>query len=160
MEATMGGWRDQMHDVLEALARNERISVLCYRHGRDSTRSKPRKGERMSKNWLAIILIAGVSAGCATTGTEKLHGGLYAVDLSSSREVVLTVHGLSCPLCSNNLDGQLRRIKGVEAATIDLKTGAVSVRLSASHSVSSEDLAGAVKNAGFTLKKIEPKGAD
>lgn len=111
----------------------------------------------MSIKWLAMMLIAGLVTGCATTEPGHPVPGSSGVDLTSCRNVVLTVHGLSCPLCANNLDGQLRRIKGVEEARIDLKTGAVSVRLGQGHSVSPNDLAAAVKNAGFTLKKIEPK---
>jgi copper chaperone CopZ len=80
------------------------------------------------------------------------------IDLAASREVVLTVHGLSCPLCSNNLDGQLGNVDGVEGASIDLKTGAVTVRLAEGHSVTAVDLTGAVGDAGFTLKAITPQG--
>jgi copper chaperone CopZ len=105
---------------------------------------------------LTLVLFAVLVAGCATTEIPK-HS---EIDLSASREVVLTVHGLSCPLCSNNLDGQLRRINGVEKVTIDLKTGAVAVQLGEAHSVTSKDLARAVEGAGFTLKKIDPKSAD
>lgn len=111
----------------------------------------------MFKRWFAIGSLVVVCVGCATTGGDR---DLSAVDLSASREVVLTVHGLSCPLCSNNLDGQLRRIEGVEGASIDLKTGEVTVRLAAGHSVSSGDLSRAVDEAGFTLKKIVPKVRD
>jgi copper chaperone CopZ len=113
----------------------------------------------MSRNWLAILLIAGVVTGCATPESRQPMPESSGIDLTSSREVVLTVYGMSCPLCSNNLDGQLRQIEGVEDAVIDLKTGAVSVRLRQGHSVSPDDLATAVKNAGFTLKKIEQKDA-
>ena len=113
----------------------------------------------MNKKKLAVILIACFSVGCTTMETPRQSAGSIDVDLSSSREVVLTVHGLSCPLCSNNLDGQLRRIEGVKEATIDLKTGEVSVRLGENHSVSSGDLAAAVENAGFTLKGIETRDA-
>lgn len=113
----------------------------------------------MIRNGAAILLIAGVVTGCATTGGRQVLPEVTGGSLSSSRDVVLTVHGLSCPLCSNNLDGQLRRIEGVEQAVIDLKTGAVSVRLRQGHSVTAKDLAGAVEDAGFTLKKIETKDA-
>lgn len=113
----------------------------------------------MRRKWLVMILIAGIASGCATTRPGQPMPDISGIDLTSCREVVLTVYGLSCPLCSNNLDGQLRRIKGVEEAVIDLKTGAVSVRLRQGHSVSPNDLAAAVKNAGFTLKKIDPQKA-
>jgi copper chaperone CopZ len=109
---------------------------------------------------LSVVAVAAVvSFGCGTTSVPDGGARGGRVDLSASQEVVLTVHGLSCPLCANNLDGQLRRIEGVEKASIDLKTGAVTVVLAEGHSVSSGDLAGAVENAGFTLKKIESKGA-
>ena len=112
----------------------------------------------MNKTWHIMILAVGIASGCATTDGMGGKDGFAGTNLSSSREVVLTVHGLSCPLCSNNLDGQLKRIAGVEKATIDLKTGAVTVQLAEGHSVTSKDLAAAVKNAGFTLKGINPKG--
>jgi copper chaperone CopZ len=70
--------------------------------------------------------------------------------------VVLTVYGLSCPLCSNNLTGQLKRIPGVEEVEIDLNTGAVSVRLAEGQSVSRWQWLNAVEQAGFTLKDVRP----
>lgn len=112
----------------------------------------------MKTKWLAIVVIAGLTAGCVTTGSRQSVAEGVRDGALPSRDVVLTVHGLSCPLCSNNLDGQLRRIDGVEEATIDLNTGAVSVRLAEGHSVTRADLARAVEEAGFTLKDIEPKG--
>ncbi len=114
----------------------------------------------MNKTWHIMILAVGIASGCATTDGPRGTDDFSGTSLSSSREVVLTVHGLSCPLCSNNLDGQLKIIAGVEAASIDLKTGSVTVRLAEGHSVTARDLAGAVKNAGFTLKKIEAQGSD
>ena len=114
----------------------------------------------MRKNWLVMTILVGMLSGCATTEVTERPGASSDLDLSFAREVVLTVHGLSCPLCANNLDGQLKNVAGVESASIDLKTGAVTVRLSEGHSVSAGDLAGAVENAGFTLKKIEPKQSE
>ncbi len=113
----------------------------------------------MSKTWHGIILAIGIASGCATTEDPVNRARVPDIDLSASREVVLLVYGLSCPLCSTNLDGQLANIDGVEAAGIDLKTGAVTVRLAEGHSVTAGDLAGAVRNAGFTLKKIDPDGS-
>lgn len=112
----------------------------------------------MNKTWSIMILSVGMVSGCATLDSTGIQDEFSGTNLSSSREVVLTVYGLSCPLCSNNLDGQLKNVAGVENALIDLKTGAVTVRLAQGHSVTSGDLAGAVKNAGFTLKEIHPKG--
>lgn len=112
----------------------------------------------MNRVWYGMILVMGLAIGCATTDRAAVMDDFSSIDLSSSREVVLTVYGLSCPLCSNNLSGQLAEVGGVEGARIDLKTGAVTVRLAEGHSVKPGDLAGAVKNAGFTLKSVVPKG--
>ncbi len=113
----------------------------------------------MNKALYGMILAVAIASGCATNDGVGGTNSLENTDLSSSREVVLTVHGLSCPLCSNNLDGQLADVNGVEGSSIDLKTGAVTVRLVKDHSVTSADLAGAVKNAGFTLKALKPLGS-
>ncbi len=110
----------------------------------------------MRKPCTVMLLIAGLLAGCATTESGDPGLALSDTALAACRAVELTVYGLSCPLCSNNLDGQLRRIAGVEEAAIDLKTGAVSVRLAEGHTVTAGDLARAVENAGFTLKQIKP----
>ncbi len=90
--------------------------------------------------------------GCAHTGGLEVptrEDALYA-----HSEVVLTVYGLSCPLCSNNLDGQLRRVDGVTGAEIDLETGAVRVSFEEGHTVQQNDLQKAVQDAGFTLQNI------
>mgnify|MGYP000860124611 CR=1 FL=1 len=114
---------------------------------------------------MKMILWIGIAAGLMMLGggcqTAPSRGG-EAIDRGTDRivgnEVVIVVHGLSCPLCSNNLDGQLKRIPGVESATIDLKSGAVTVRMAENHAVTREDLARAVERAGFTLKAIQPGG--
>jgi copper chaperone CopZ len=113
----------------------------------------------MSRTWYTVLAAAALAAGCATTPVGPGPAELAPEALLNRQEVVLTVHGLSCPLCSNNLDGQLRRLEGVEAAVIDLKTGAVTVRLATGHRVTPQDLERAVHDAGFTLKAIESAGA-
>ena len=79
-----------------------------------------------------------------------------SIDLSSHQEVIITAYGLSCPLCANNLDGQLTKIDGVESAVIDLASGSIVIGLADKHSVKAKQLIEAVDNAGFTLKNIEP----
>jgi copper chaperone CopZ len=97
----------------------------------------------------AVLLTA-----CATSGPQP--ATWQQVDLTEKTGARLTVLGLSCPLCSNNLDGQLKKIDAVESATIDLETGAVTVRFNAAGAVTPDALAEAVKHAGFTLKTVEP----
>lgn len=106
------------------------------------------------QGFLAVLSAAFLVFGSATSRTEG------SVDRSSSladaREVVLTVHGLSCPLCSNNLTGQLKRIPGVEQVKIDLNSGEVFVALAEGHAVSQGHFLNAVEQAGFTLKDVRP----
>lgn len=107
-----------------------------------------------------VILFAGFLVGCATSDVSVGTGeAVSSVELASQRAAVMTVHGLSCPLCSHNLDGQLRQIEGVEDAVINLNTGSVTVTFSAGHAVTAAQLKAAVKEAGFTFRGIAVKGA-
>ena len=111
------------------------------------------------KTWWLIVVMLSLAAGClSTTGGHGLVNAESGGSLAGQQTVVLTVHGLSCPLCSNNLDGQLRRIPGVANAAIDLKTGAVTVTFTDGHRVTRADLGKAVEDAGFTLKDIRLAG--
>ena len=103
------------------------------------------------------ILVAGVlqGAGCAST-SGRAQALPLAESLAATRTVLLTVHGLSCPLCSNNLSGRLMQVVGVVRADIDLNTGAVTVALAEGHAVTAQSLADAVETAGFTLKELKP----
>lgn len=109
----------------------------------------------MKALFFLFVVALGLLVGCASVPDSALAGPGDG-SLTAHRSVELTVHGLSCPLCSNNLDGQLRRVAGVEDAVIDLETGAVTVNFAEGHAVSREDLARAVRDAGFTLRDIRP----
>lgn len=102
---------------------------------------------------LSLSLVS-LGAGCATSQGRRGAADFSGVDLSSAREVVLTVHGLSCPLCASNLDGQLLRIAGVERVSLDLQTGTATARLREGHTVTAAALAEAVRQSGFTLQEI------
>ncbi len=69
----------------------------------------------------------------------------------------LYVNGMGCPLCASALDLQLKRVQGVDAATVDLSKGQVDVALSGKSRPSPQRLADAVADAGFTLVKVEPR---
>jgi copper chaperone CopZ len=111
------------------------------------------------KAWCLAVVVLSLAAGClSTTGGHRLVDAERGGSLAGHRTVVLTVYGLSCPLCSNNLNGRLRRIEGVEDAIIDLKTGAVTVKFADGHHVTRGDIGKAVEDAGFTLKDIQLAG--
>ncbi|MDF7826230.1 heavy-metal-associated domain-containing protein [Pontiellaceae bacterium B12227] len=102
---------------------------------------------------LITVILALILTACST----PTHVQTSESQPISGNTVVLTVYGMSCPLCSNNLDGQLDKIEGVDSMNIDLDTGAVTVQLAEEHTVTQQQLAGAVKAAGFTLADIEAK---
>lgn len=110
---------------------------------------------RASKLSALVIATALLTVALQTAAVDvKEHG---SESLQSYSGVVLVVHGLSCPLCAHNLDGQLLKIDGVEKATIDLQEGSVDVRFADGHSVTRKLLEKAVEDSGFTLKNIAPK---
>lgn len=86
------------------------------------------------------------SAGGAATGEdEPIRGG----------SAVLTVYGMSCPLCANNVDNVLLDVPGVTGVHVDMGTGAATVTLDSKRPPTRRMLARAVDKSGFTLKAIE-----
>lgn len=74
---------------------------------------------------------------------------------TGSRTALIWVNGMACPLCSNNVDQQLKRLPGVESVRINLGTGLVSVGLDPANQPTEVALARAVNNSGFTLVRIQ-----
>lgn len=75
--------------------------------------------------------------------------------VTSARTALLWVNGMGCPLCSNNVDQQLRQVRGVEDVRINLGTGLVSAELSATEPPTEQQLATAIDRTGFTLVRIQ-----
>jgi copper chaperone CopZ len=71
------------------------------------------------------------------------------------RTATMWVHGMACPQCAHNVDLQLLKVPGVESVKIDMGSGQVTAKLSASNPPTKEQLSTAIENTGFTLKKIE-----
>lgn len=68
--------------------------------------------------------------------------------------VTLDVHGLSCPLCANNLDRELLRLPGVRSVQVDLGSGTVRLTRDPSVRLEQRTLAETVRRSGFTLVAI------
>lgn len=94
--------------------------------------------------------------GCGASGREAASVE-PAVDASATREavrddqVVMRVNGLSCPLCATNVEGQLKRLPGVNIVDIDLDEGLVSVSMSGKERPTRAQIARAIEDAGFTV---------
>ena len=84
-----------------------------------------------------------------------------AAELAASNEplkgdgAVLWVHGLSCPLCSSNIDTVLKRVEGVTSVRVDLAAGTVRLGLAGPNRPSRRDLWKAVDSSGFTLVRVD-----
>ena len=68
---------------------------------------------------------------------------------------LLYVNGMGCPLCASNIDLQLVRLKGVSSVNVDLGHGTAFLKFSGPDRPSPHAIGVAVKDAGFTLVKIE-----
>ena len=100
-------------------------------------------------------LVAGVMVGCGseTRQTERLDVASEPAFIQGER-VVLTIHGMSCPLCASNVDGALMDVPGVRSVALDMSTGEATLALDPSVAVSHQQLKDAVDRSGFSLVRI------
>lgn len=122
------------------------------------------KGFDMQKQLMAVVGVASVMTGlvlgaCAGGGDVAKSESAAAARVDDapvqSREAVLTVFGMSCPLCANNVDQTLLEIPGVESVAVDMSTGRAVVKLDGKTPVTRRQLANAVDRSGFTLQSVE-----
>lgn len=116
------------------------------------------------KTVLALI-VAALAAGLGTAASGCAAGKAPEDDHVSAarmddtriqgREAVLTVYGMSCPLCASNVDKSLLAVRGVTNVDVDMSTGTARIGLDGKTPVTRRQLAEAVDRSGFTLKRIE-----
>lgn len=104
---------------------------------------------------MSLILTAGV-AGCQNRPAPAVTSNA-ADDQIRADQVMLTVEGLSCPLCATNVDRQLARLPGVSKATINLGDGTVLIDVKPGESVSQSALRHAIDEAGYTLVRVDAR---
>jgi copper chaperone CopZ len=103
----------------------------------------------------AIFAVVGlVMIGCQSSGNLAAAGADADVPIQS-QTATLVVHGMSCPLCANNVDVQLLRVPGVEDVEIDMGDGSVRVTFADAPRPTRAQLARAVDRTGFTLVRID-----
>jgi copper chaperone CopZ len=62
---------------------------------------------------------------------------------------------MGCPLCANNVDKQLLKVRGVEKVDVNLGSGHVTVTFAADlPRPGTPQLAQAVANSGYTLVRV------
>jgi copper chaperone CopZ len=69
---------------------------------------------------------------------------------------VAEVRGMSCPLCANNIEKQLKRDKAVESVEIDLGSGVVKIFYSRPMSGVGAAIKKSIEDAGFSTGEIQP----
>jgi copper chaperone CopZ len=119
---------------------------------------------------LAGLSMTACQGGGAKTGMSAeqkenaiVHQGITPQDMAAaqSREpvtadaVTLWVNGLGCPQCASAIDLQLARVAGVRDVRVDLSVGKVDLVITGKARPSAWQLGEAVKDAGFTLVKIQ-----
>lgn len=104
-----------------------------------------------TRTCLGITVLAGAAflAGCATTASTA-HGN-HGEEVITTPTATLVVHGMSCPLCANNVDAQLMDIQGVRSVDLDMGSGEVKVSFEQGAAVTHAQLARAIERSGFTL---------
>jgi len=94
-----------------------------------------------------ILLAAALMAACASPMGDK--SAESSANQSYSSSYTLTVKGMSCPNCANNITHELKGLDGVEHVQINMGTGKVTVH-SNSALPAAFLLEEAVRSAGFT----------
>jgi copper chaperone CopZ len=107
-----------------------------------------------------LLVIAGglTLIGCASSTTPDVSATTRPAasepsGIIDASQATLTVFGMSCPQCSNNLNLQLSAIDGVDNVDVDLGSGDIVVSLQPGK-VTVEALRSRVLIAGYTLDSI------
>lgn len=107
----------------------------------------------------ALISVLALSFGACTVSGAVRDGSSADATLDDEpirgRMAVLTVYGMSCPLCANNVDKVLLEVPGVVGVRVDMATGEATVDLDGRTWVTRRQLAEAVDRSGFSLQRIE-----
>ncbi len=72
-----------------------------------------------------------------------------------SRQIKVTILGMSCPFCAYGVEQKLKKLDGVEKLEVVLQTGIATITMKDSADVSNEVLMKTVKDAGFEAARIE-----
>jgi len=68
----------------------------------------------------------------------------------------LRVDGLSCPFCAYGIEKKLGALEGVQSVETNIKDGVVIVIMKDGATLNEATAKKAVKEAGFSLRKLEP----
>ncbi len=101
-----------------------------------------------------IFLENEVSYDVLKSAVEKAGYGLE--EIRKAKEVTLLVEGMTCASCSSAVERSLKKLDGVEIASVNLATNKATIKYDGSK-VKIAELKKAVEKAGYTPKDIEKK---
>jgi copper chaperone CopZ len=86
-------------------------------------------------SWIKVSMSLLALAACC-------HAQLESVDIR--------VSGLDCASCAESIEKRLKRVRGVDSASLDSSTGTVRIALAADNSVKLDTIRDALKGLGYT----------
>jgi len=101
-----------------------------------------------------IFLEEDVSYDILKVAVEKAGYGLE--EIKKAKEVTLLVEGMTCASCTSAVERSLKKLDGVEIASVNLATNKATIKYDGSK-VKIAELKKAVEKAGYTPKDIEKK---
>ncbi|MEM9020002.1 MAG: heavy metal-associated domain-containing protein [Planctomycetota bacterium] len=112
----------------------------------------------MKLQYLFTLLFAALTlgvAGCATTTNANGNiAGSYLVVTPESADAIVQVAGMSCPQCSHNISLIMDRVDEIEASQIDLGDGRVLIAFTPGQSLTADQIAAIIDDAGFTPGEV------
>ena len=97
---------------------------------------------------VALAFVLGVAAPTVLAGQEA------AAQEQESRQIQVTILGMSCSFCAYGVQQKLQRLDGVEDLEVELSTGLATLTLEEEADLSNELLLETVKVSGFEAAKI------
>jgi len=75
-----------------------------------------------------------------------------------SPDATVYVDGMACPFCAYGIEKKLNTLDAVQKMEVQLEAGRVLLSFTEGESATEDEIQKAVKNAGFTARKIEFAG--
>lgn len=100
---------------------------------------------------LFVFLLAGVLFPVTTAAQD----GQNEKDSVESPDATVYLDGLACPFCAYGVEKKLNKLGAIRKMEVQLEKGRVLLAFKEGESLTKKQLQTAVKEAGFTARKIE-----
>jgi copper chaperone CopZ len=113
---------------------------------------------------MGIVALAGCQASQDSAGNPSAGssgtvaaGAIPDADNADNAGNVATMwlRGMACPQCSYNVDLQLKKVRGVEKVSVNMRTGQVQAWLSPTNPPTRAQLEDAIESTTFTLVRLD-----